>query len=55
MSFDHILLIGFGGPTKPEEVRPRMVPQISRPTTTPTTKGSEQEKKLKGYFPWLKL
>ncbi len=22
MSFDHILLIGFGGPTKPEEVRP---------------------------------
>lgn len=40
---------------KPEEVRPRLVPQITRPTATPTTKASEQEKKLKGHFPWLKL
>lgn len=40
---------------KEEEVRPRLVPQITRPTSNPTTKGDEQEKKLKGYFPWLKI
>ncbi len=22
MSFDHVLMIGFGGPTKPEEIKP---------------------------------
>ena len=40
---------------KEEAPRPRLVPQITRPTSTPTTKGAEQEKKLKGYFPWLKV
>jgi hypothetical protein len=42
---------------KPREIepRPRQVAQISPPPRTPTTKASEQEKKLRGYFPWLKL
>ncbi len=42
---------------KPEEedVRPSIISEVARPTIAPTTKASEQERKLKGYFPWLKL
>jgi hypothetical protein len=30
-------------------------PEFQLPPVQPTTKASEQERKLKGYFPWMKL
>jgi hypothetical protein len=38
---------------KPKEAIKR--PESVAPVREPTTKASEQEKKLRGYFPWLKL
>ena len=43
MKFDHILLIGFGGPERPEEVRP-FLEQVTRGTRIPEARIREVER-----------